>query len=245
VCTRSEAPACAVLIQTGEFAGDIIVADADQDGLTAALKAIGVTYPELDADAAVLDGPVSGKTADRLSTTGFRLVRAWGALPAFGAPNRDKVLVELVSAFTESVLGSEEARCKLDTLAGEYERKVEVAKTLAKRIKTLVPGVRALDVRGALAYDQPTLTGLLDEGAKVTILMKGDGPIAKVAGAQVSIARTKDGEKAGINLAELVPVSWARGPEAGVISNTQFLLHMSPERWEEFAPILLVAIVEG
>ena len=55
VTNRQTNPACASLVQVGEFRDDIIVADADQDGVTAALKAAGVFYPGLEADAAVLD----------------------------------------------------------------------------------------------------------------------------------------------------------------------------------------------
>jgi hypothetical protein len=243
--TRAEAPACAGLLEAGEFADAIVIADADQDGVTAALKAIGIEYPELDDDAAVLDGPMSGKTADRLSRLGFCLVRAWGALPGFGAPGRDKALAELVCAFAEYVRGNKEDGRKLDLMADEYERKVVAASVIAGRIEWLAAGISFLDVRGAHAYDQPTLTGLLDRGAKVTVLVKGDGPIAKTASAQVSLARTKAGEEAGIDLAALVPADWARGPENGVISNTPFLLHLSPQKWEEFRPILLAAVAGG
>jgi hypothetical protein len=46
------------MLQAGEFDWvDVIVADKDADGLLATMKALGVTYPELNADAAILDGP--------------------------------------------------------------------------------------------------------------------------------------------------------------------------------------------
>ncbi len=243
VKTREEHPACSSLVEKGEFAYAIVIADADQDGLTAALKAIGVTYPQLDEDAAVLDGPIAGKTVEALSPLGFRLVRAWGALPPFGAPNRDEVLGLIAFAFAQTVNGDEEQGGRmLNEYAQEYECRVEVARELALRIEDLAPGVRSLDVRGASAYDQPTLTSLLDQGALVTVLIKSDGPIGKLAGAQVSLARTKLGETAWIDLAKLVPSDWPRGLEAGVISNTPFLLHLSPARWEEFKPILFTAV---
>jgi len=272
ISTRAAHPACSTLIASGEFAeknaGTLILADADQDGVTAALKAAGVTYPELDADAAVLDGPMSGKTKEALSPLGFLFVRAWGALPPFGDRARDGVFAEIVSAFAAAAGAKngiagldgpphddsvewgvfaqlEAAEARLGALAEEYERKVGVSKTLAERIETLAPGVRAVDVTAGVkpgTFDQPTLTGLLDRGAVVTVLTKSDGPIAKTFGTQVSLARTKDGETAGIDLAALVPTDWAKGPEAGVISNTPFLLHLSPARWEEFRPLLLAAI---
>jgi len=245
ISTRAAHPACSGLIQAGEFRDDIVVADADQDGLTAALKALGVTYPELDQDAAVLDGPMAGKTAGALSPLGFRLVRAWGALPPFGAPGRDRVMAEIVFVFALAAQGMGEGMTSLDRLAAEFEEKVGAAKTLALRIEELAPGVSYLDSVGAPAHDQPTLTGLLEVGAVVTVLRKQDGPIAGKPGgfgSQVSLARTKAGEAAGINLADLVPADWARGPVEGVISNTPFLLHLSPARWEEFRPLLLAAV---
>lgn len=247
--TRAEHPACSTMVQEGEFRGDIVVADADQDGVTAGLKAIGYVWESLDADAAVFDGPASGKTKEALSSFGFLIVRAWGALPLFGVPGRDQVFRDLVDGISWGAMVSSaglvdaeqysaDAWEQLGGLAEEYERKVGVAKDLAGRSEVLFPGVRMLDVRGAPAFDQPALAGLLDRGVAVTVLIKGDGPIAKATGAQVSLARTKDGETAGINLASLVPSDWARGPEAGVISNTPFLLHLSLERWAEFRLIL-------
>lgn len=242
--TRVSHPACATLVQTGEFSGDIIVADADQDGLTAVLKAAGVSYPELEADAAVLDGPATGKTERALSLLGYRLVRAWGSIPAFGAPNRDKVFVQVAEAFVSATQGNTAGIEALDRLAVEYERKVACSKELAATATEPFTGFRLLDVPKGAEFDPPTLATELDRGVLVSGRWVTTGPIAKSFGAQVSLARSKDGEKADIDLAALAVQAFGTRPEAGwkpedgVISNTPFLLHLSPKRWEVFQLIL-------
>lgn len=240
VTTRDENPACSTLVEIGEFSGDIIVADTDQDGLTASLKAAGVSYAELDSDAAVLDGPATGKMAENLSPLGFKLVRAWGAIPAFGTPSRDQVFVQVAESFASAAQGEQTGFEALDLLAVDYERNVVSSKELATKATELFPGFRFLGeiIPHGVRYDPPTLTTELDQGMLVSGRTVASGPIGKIFGTQISLARTKGGEKAGINLAELVPSDWGRGPEAGVISNTPFLLHLSPERWEQFQSIL-------
>lgn len=243
ISTRAIDPACASLVQVGEFVGDVIIADADQDGLTAALKAAGVSYPALDTDAAVLDGSHTGKTAEALSPLGFALVRAWGAIPAFGDRNRDAVVTQVATAFAAAAQGNPAGQAALDRLAIEYERKVAGAKALAATATLLSPSVRFVDATGAGDFDPPTLAAEMDRGVAVSGRVVKTGPIAKAFGAQVSLARTKAGE-ARADLSALVPSDWPRGPEAGCISNTPFLLHLSPERWETFQPILLAALAD-
>ena len=241
VTTRGENPACSSLVGVGEFRGDIVLADADQDGLTAALKSIGISYTELDADAAILDGPAAGKTAANLSPRGFSLVRAWGAIPAFGDRSRDAVMAQVITAFAEAVSGVEAGNADLDRLAAEYEKKVAASKLLASTATEPFTGFRLLDVPVGAQFDPPTLSAELDRGVLVSGRSVTIGPIAGKPGGfgrQVSLARTKQGELAGLDLANLVPSDWARGPEAGCISNTPFLLHLSPDRWAEFRSIL-------
>ena len=48
ISVRSIHPACSTLVSVGEFeSATAIVADPDADGLTAAMKAAGISYPEL------------------------------------------------------------------------------------------------------------------------------------------------------------------------------------------------------
>ena len=250
IVTRIEHPACSTLVEVGEFAGDIIVADADQDGSTSALKAAGVWYPEGDADAAVLDGPASGKTEEALSPLGFSLVRAWGAIPAFNAPGRDAVFVKVVEAFASTVQGEQAGVDALVSMAVEYERKVASAQALAATATEPFSGFRLLDVPAGAEFDGPTLATELDRGGLVSARIVSTGPIAGKPGgfgSQVSLARTKAGEQT-IDLAALTVQAFGERPEggwkpeSGVISNTPFLLHLSPERWEAFRPILEAAL---
>lgn len=248
VVTRAEAPACAQLVGLGEFVGDVIVADPDQDGVTAALKAVGVSYPGMDEDAAVLDGPHAGKTEAALTVLGFRLVRAWGAIPAFGTPNRDRVFIDVVTAFAEAAGGSEEAERKLDVLAEEYERKVAAAKAIAATAVFLAPGVRFVDVTNAGGFDLTAFAAAMDLGALVTVTRKGDGPISRFHGGQISLCVTAAGKAKGISLlAVAVGVFGPRPengwkPEDGIIGNIPGLLHLSPGKWEELQPFLLAGI---
>lgn len=243
ISTRTIDPACASLVRVGEFRGNIIIADCDQDGVTAALKAAGVSYHGLDADAGVLDGPHAGKTAEALSPLGYAFVRAWGAIPAFGASNRDIVVASVATAFAAAAQGDATGAETLARLASEYERKVANAKALAATATMLSPNFRFVDATATGEFDAPTLAAELDRGVAVSGRKVATGPIAKVFGTQVSLARTKAGESI-VDLAALVPTDWARGPEAGCISNVAFLLHLSPARWEEFRPILLAKLGE-
>ncbi len=70
-------------------------------------------------------------------------------------------------------------------------------------------------------------------GVKVTAQRKSQGPIAaKCGGVQYSLAVTK-ASQAEVNLQELLPAGFASSPEAGIISNTTFLLHVSESVWNE------------
>jgi hypothetical protein len=249
ITTRAEHPSCSTLVEVGEFAGEFIIADSDMDGVTAAMKASGVSYPELDMDAAILDGPASGKTAEALSPLGFRFVQAWGAIPALGDRNRDRVLTQVVEAFTSAAQGEQSGFDVLDTLAVEYERKVETSKSLAKTAELLAPKLRFLVVPEGVNFDPPTLANELDRDMFVSGRQVTTGPIVKVFGSQISLARTKAGES--IDLAALAAQVFGARPEAGwkpedgIISNTPFLLHLSPERWEAFRGVLIEALAQA
>lgn len=112
ISTREAHPACSGLVEVGEFAteGTLVVADADADGLTAALKAVGVWYPELDADAAVLDGPAAKRTPDRLSACAALLTKGFAAVPSFDPKNpgpNQKGMQTLFQRFADAVQGDE------------------------------------------------------------------------------------------------------------------------------------------
>lgn len=251
VLTRAEHPACSTLINMGEFSDDIVIADADMDGVTAALKAIGVSYPELDLDAAVLDGPAAQQTEERLSSLGWAFRRAWGGLPPFGDRSLDAVMIEVITALADAIRGEASGIATLERFAFEYEEKVVASKELATTAAEPFVGFRLLNVPAEARFDGPTLASALDEGMLVSGRVVSTGPIAGKPGGfgrQVSLARTKKGEAAGLDLAALAEEAFGPRPEArwgpvdGVISNTPFLLHLSPERWEVFRPVLEVAL---
>jgi len=243
ITTRQENPACSSLVAQGEFSqeNDILIADADMDGLTAALKAAGAGYDTLDADAAVLDGAIALKTRENLSPLGFKLVQSWGALPEFTDSEYSKVFAQIANAFADAALGKggEET---LDVLIAEYGRKVENAKVLAgQRIKEVAPGVNFADIVDARDYDKPTFLALLNGKAKLTVARQGGAMTKNGHAAQYSIQRTKAGES--INLLNLVPSDWARGPKQGVLANQPFIIHLSPERWEQLKEVIFAAAV--
>ncbi|HCC83631.1 TPA: hypothetical protein DEP96_02160 [Candidatus Uhrbacteria bacterium] len=276
ISTRDLHPACSTLLQVGEFAGrmvtecdcksdwscgewhnptlrnwpDVIVADPDPDGLTAAMKAAGVFYPGLDEDAAVLDGPRAAQTADRLSPVAFLLTRGMSTLPGFD-PARPQVSEEakgkLFAEFVAAAGGDVEALASLGRKVEIYEEGVREALLLANEVTDLLPGVAFVDVTGGGRFDLTTLASRMDArpGVAVTVQRKSAGPIAaKCGGIQISLAVPKP-RQTEINLQDFLPVGFTSSPEAGVISNTTFLLHVSQQVWDEAILPALVAKFGG
>lgn len=246
ISNRQATPACSGLIEAGEYQfedGTVIVADPDPDGLLGAMKAAGVTYPGLDQDADVLDGPRAAQTADRLTPTALLLVRGMSTLPAFDSARPDvseKAKAELFSSFVEVVKGNVEARARLEKSALAYEEGVAEAQRLAGTVSDLMPGVAFVDLTSASRFDLTTLAGKMEArpGTKVTVQRKAAGPIAGAqskAGrpaVQFSLAVVK-AFQAEINLQEFLPAGFVSSPETGIISNTTFLLHVSESVWNE------------
>lgn len=58
------------------------------------------------------------------------------------------------------------------------------------------------------------------------------GPIAAKHGVQISLAVKPERQKE-VNLQELLPAGFESSPDAGIISNTTFLLHVSEAKWKE------------
>lgn len=241
---RAANPACSTLVAVGEFVGErtVIVADPDADGLCGALKALGVTYPELDADAAVLDGPHTGQTAATLSPLAFLLVQGLATLPPFDA-GRPQVAEDakskLFDTFAKTVGGDVVARASLEKGVAEYQAQVAVARELAGTVQTVCTNVGLVDIRGKRPHIG-TLGAELDKSYTVTVLLKSDGPIAKAHGVQYSLSVRK-ADQAGLNLQAILPSGFVSSPEAGIISNTSFLLHVSEKTWSEVVLPALIA----
>ena len=242
ISTRDENPACSLLMSAGEFTGvDAIVADPDPDGLLGVMKALGITYPELDSDAVILDGPRSEQTPERLSNFAMLLVKGMATLPPYN-PKRpeiaEKAKGDLFSQFVAAAQGDAEAQCSLEQKVEEYEAGVAVAKELVSKSFEVFPGLIFVDTTGSERHDLVTLTrGLEAKGAKVTCIKKNVGPIASVHGSQFSLAVVKRFQKE-INLQNSLPADFVSSPASGIISNTTFLLHVSENIWNDILPAI-------
>lgn len=238
ISDRATHPACSGLIEVGEFVGEgtVIVADPDPDGLTAAMKALGVVYDGIDADAAVLDGARSEQTAERLTSLALLLVKGMATLPPFN-PERPAISEEakgkLFAEFATAASGDAAALESLGRKVEAYEAGVRAAEAIAAEATQPVSGVVMADAVGKPRHDLATLAAKMEarEGCRVTVVRKDNGPIAaKHGGVQISLAVVK-AHQADINLQQLLVPGFTSSPESGIISNTTFLLHVSEEVW--------------
>ncbi len=234
ITVRRLHPACSTLVETGEFANAVaIIADPDADGLTAAMKAAGLSYPELDEDAAKLDAEpqiqVTGSPISQLLAKGIAVIPSYDATKP---KEREAAHQKLFSDWVKAVEGNEAAKRRLQDQVAEYDRAVIVSHDLAKTAVAIAPGVVLVDVANKPLYDPGTLTALLETEpeCRITVIRKDLGPIAAVHGIQYSLAVAKSFQNA-INLHELVPKDAKSSPEGGIISNVSFLLHTSEDIW--------------
>lgn len=233
ISNRRANPACSSLIDAGEFAGEdaAIVADPDLDGLTAAMKAVGVVYPQLDADAEIFDTRPR-QSAETLSEVGWLAVRGLATLPPFNAKSEDAKR-DFFAQFVAASQGDMNAVSSLQTRVAQYEASVAEAEKLAREITEPLPGIALVDVCGASRYDLNTLNRAMEAtGAMITVIRKDIGPIAAQHGVQYSLAVVDKYQK-DLNLQEFLPNGFESSPEAGIISNTTFLLHVSERVWED------------
>ena len=236
ITVRSLHPACSTLVKVGEFKSALaIIADPDADGLTAAMKAAGLSYPELDEDAAKLDGQPS------LQVTGTYisqlLAKGVATLPPTDPrrpESRDKAKSQLFSQWVLAVQGNSDALANLQKGESAYDAAIKLSQELAENAREVAPGVMLVDVMDKLGFDEGTLQVLLEQkpNCKITVVRKGIGPIAALNGVQYSLAVAKAFQP-GLDIRDLLPSHFETGPEAGIISNVSFLLHVSQPVWEE------------
>lgn len=232
ITVRRLHPACSTLVEVGEFQDAVaIIADPDADGLTAALKAAGISYPELDEDAALLDGEphlqVAGSAISQL------LAKGMATLPSYDAKDptkREQAQQALFADWVKAVQQDKQAEARLSKVVAAYDNAVNVAQVLAAQAVEIVPGVILADCLEQPLFDPGTLIHLMEKrpGCRITILKKGLGPIAAVHGVQYSLAVAKIYQKE-INLQKILPSDTRSGPLFGVITNVSFLLHVSEE----------------
>ncbi len=239
IVERSQAPACCQLVELGEFNQEstAIVADVDLDGLLAAMKAAGVSYEGLETDAAVLDGPRAAQTPESLTALALALTRALPTLPPFNPSRPDmaeQAKADLWKQFIAATQGDVEALEGLTRKGEVYEQQVQEAKVLATKAVEPTKGVWLVDTVGQPQFDLSTLTRDLEsrQGCKVTVIRKGFGPIAGAHGVQYSLAVPRARQKE-LDLRSLVAEGTKTGIDAGLLSNTSFLLHCSEVVWEE------------
>jgi hypothetical protein len=235
ITTRELHPACSTLVEIGEFKNaGAIIADPDADGLTAATKAAGLFYPELDLDAAKLDGePALHMTGSPLSCL---LAKGIATLPKIDPRNpesRDKFKQQLFAYWVLAVQGNQEAQEKLNSFAVAYEEGLKVAEALSKTATEVAPGVVLVDVLNTVSFDEGALTVFLEKtpGCRITVVRKAIGPIAALHGVQYSLAISKEYQRR-IDLQRFLPEGTETGPQAGAISNVSFLLHVSEDIWK-------------
>lgn len=234
ITVRRLHPACSTLVTPGEFVDAVaIIADPDADGLTAAMKAAGICYDELDNDAAKLDGEpqfqVTGSHISQLLAKGIAVIPSYDSSKP---KEREIAYQKLFSDWLKAVAGNEAALKRLEERTKDYEAAVEVAMSLANTATVVAPGVVLVDVADSTLFDPGTLNALLEQRSdcRISVLRKSLGPIAAVHGIQYSLTVTKAYQNE-ISLYDLITDQLGAGPEAGVISNVSFLLHTSEDVW--------------
>lgn len=240
VSNRVANPACSSLVEPGEFSGKeyILVCDADADGLTAGMKALGVVYPELDADAALLDGPPTRRQG--LSALGELLNKAGVTLPPFNDRGYESAAQALYETWIHATQGDKAALEELATKVSQFDEMVAKTRVLAATATEVVPGVWLVDIVGQHGFHLATLSASLEArpDCKVTVVRKDDGPIAKIEGIQYSLARHSADKES--DLKEFFPAGFKSSPEEGYIGNVPFLVHCGQSQWaSEVFPALM------
>lgn len=236
ITVRRLHPACSTLVSVGEFADAVaIIADPDPDGLTAAMKASGLSYAELDADAALLDGePYLQVTGSPISQL---LAKGMASLPSFDPKDptgREEAQQELFFNWMKAVQGNKTAEARLQKGVEAYDAAVKVAQDLATTATEVVPGVVLIDCANQPVFDVGTLTALVeqDKNCRISVIRKNLGPIAAIHGMQYSLSVAKLYQQE-INLQKILPPQTKSDPHLGVISNVSFILHVSEDNWRD------------
>lgn len=234
ITIRSLHPACSTLVSVGEFQDAIaIIADPDADGLTAAMKAAGVSYEGLDEDAAKLDGEpqqqVEGTPISQLLAKGIAVIPSYDASKP---KEREIAHQKLFSDWLKAVGGDTQAMKQLEERVVLYDEAVNMARQLSESAVFVAPGVMLVDLVDKPLYDPGTLSAMLESNpeCRITVVRKSLGPIAAHHGVQYSLAVVK-AHQGSINLHDLIGADAHTDPVQGIISNVSFLLHTSEEVW--------------
>ncbi len=236
ITVRRLHPACSTLVSVGEFKDAIaIIADPDADGLTAAMKAAGISYPGLDDDAAKLDSEpqlqVTGSPISQLLAKGMAVLPSYDVLKP---KEREITQQNLFTDWLKAVSGNDAALERLQANKLLYDEAAKLSRALAQTAIAIAPGVVLVDVVDKAVFDPGTLFAILENEpqCRIIVLKKSLGPIAALHGIQYSLSVTK-AHKQTINLHDLVPPHAKSDAEAGIISNVSFLLHTSEHVWTQ------------
>lgn len=238
ITVRRLHPACSTLVEVGEFEQAVaIIADPDPDGLTAAMKAAGISYPDLDNDAALLDGePVMQVKGSPISQL---LAKGMAALPSVDPKEplkREQAQLNLFRHWVEAVGGNKKSQELLLEGVEAYDQAVQLAYELAENFIEVAPSVVLVDCTGTAVFDVGTLSSLVEgrTGCRISVIRKSLGPIAALHGIQYSLSVAKN-YQSELNLQKLFLDQSAFGPQVGIISNVGFILHVSESVWHELA----------
>ena len=235
ITNRDEHPACSSIVKKWEFAWKkvFVFADPDPDGLTAAMKALWAMYPELEADSKILDWAPGNKTTEWwLSPLWVLLALAMSTLPPFNIKKPfilEKERAKLFTIYAKATQWDQDAFKQLGVKVLVFESLIQIAKNILHHAKTIAPWVVLVEA-GNAQYDMWTLINWLEkiEGCKITVIKKTTWP----HGTQFSFWVVKS-EKNNINLQDFLPKEFTSTPEAWILSNTSFLLHVNEENFKK------------
>lgn len=232
ITTRKIAPCCLSMITEGEFKEAVIVADADADGLTSALYAVGVSYDEMPRDAALLDGPIERKL--EASQRGLLLLKT--LLIASGEKER----IEAFSLWTEAVQGDQLARVELEKLLPAWQVRADIAKRLARSAEEIVAGVLFLDAVNQPNYDPNTLATELaqEECVLFVVRQRQKRELTKILGSVAYCLETVEYERGQLSVREFLEPDY---DPSGIIVHGNFRLWVSEDRWRNFLRPALLA----
>jgi len=119
---RSACPTCSTLVREGDFWSALcVVARPDAAGLLMAMKALGVSYPELECDAAILEGPpanwVYGSPLCQVLVNSLATVTPFTVDPVAS----EAQTADVFTTWAKAIQGDGEALAALESRVAEFE----------------------------------------------------------------------------------------------------------------------------
>lgn len=236
ILKRSEMPACPLMVRLGEYAGSdfMIVADSDLDGFFSAMKAKGYSYPYLDTDAAILDGPPEHKTAQNLSAQGWYFLQAYrGAKYLQAEAQFFHAVFQQLNPQTKAP-AMQLASDTLDKFLAIQQSLLVHTQYLAESAVEINPNIWFVDTTTTTtAFDESVLCQLLESkpGCKIAVIKTTRGKVATHFGYQYNL--TLPGSQQGkLNLTNIIDIPEEQNrAEAGVFAKVPFKLVCNETWW--------------